>query len=158
MRPAEAATIRPAERRDLPALLRIEQAAFAGDRLSPRSFRRLSMQPSAALFVVEAGGRIAGYGLVLFRRGAASARLYSLAVAPEDAGRGHGRRLLAAAEAIARDRGCKNLMLEVRVDNPAAIALYERSGYRTVGLQPNYYQDKMSALRFAKSLASASVR
>jgi ribosomal-protein-alanine acetyltransferase len=155
---AEAATIRPARRGDLPALARIEQAAFAGDRLSPRSFRRLSMQPSAALFVVDAGGHVAGYGLVLFRRGVDSARLYSVAVAPEDAGRGYGRQLLAAAEAAARDRGCKNLTLEVRVDNPAAIALYERSGYRTVGLHPNYYQDKMSALRFAKSLASGSVR
>jgi N-acetylglutamate synthase-like GNAT family acetyltransferase len=36
--------------------------------------------------------------MILFRAGAALARLYSLAVAPGHAGRGYGRALLTAAE------------------------------------------------------------
>ena len=71
-----------------------------------------------------------GYAVVLTRRGSRSARLYSIAVAAEAAGRGIGSRLLAAAEEAARRRGADRLHLEVRADNSTAIRLYERAGYR----------------------------
>lgn len=50
-------------------------------------------------------------------------------VSPESRGRGLGRELLDAAIAAARARGAKRMQLEVLQHNPAAIALYERSGF-----------------------------
>jgi GNAT superfamily N-acetyltransferase len=52
-------------------------------------------------------------------------------VAPEQRGRGHGGRLLAAAEALAIDRGCKSARLGTF--DFQARAFYERHGYGVFG-------------------------
>ena len=53
----------------------------------------------------------------------------TVAVAPRAQGLGLGRRLLDELERARRRRGAASVMLEVRADNAAARALYERSGY-----------------------------
>ena len=146
--------LRPGVRADLDALLALEQAAFTTDQLSRRSFRRFMASPSAALIVIEQGGRLAGYALVLFRPGSAIARLYSIAVAT--AGRGVGRMLLAASEEAARRRACNALRLEVHEHNAAAIKHYRKAGYQLFGRHLDYYDDRGDALRFEKRLDGSS--
>jgi ribosomal protein S18 acetylase RimI-like enzyme len=146
------ATIRRARRDDIPALSRIEDAAFAVDRISPRSFREFVEKRSARLLVAERDGLVVGYALVLYRAGTAVARLYSLAVDPALGGSGIGRCLVEAAAEDARGRGALFLRLEVRPDNAAAIRLYERLGFRAFGRYLDYYEDHSAALRLEKSL------
>lgn len=55
--------------------------------------------------------------------------LHDLAVLPEARGVGVGRRLLAALEAEARERGCCKITLEVVEQNDRARGLYERVGF-----------------------------
>ena len=55
--------------------------------------------------------------------------IHDLAVLPDWRGRGVGRRLLAAAEDRARQRGCCKLTLEVQDDNGRARALYLSFGF-----------------------------
>jgi ribosomal protein S18 acetylase RimI-like enzyme len=55
--------------------------------------------------------------------------LHDLAVLPGWRRRGIGGRLLARVEAIACERGHCKLTLEVRDDNPGALALYRRLGF-----------------------------
>lgn len=55
--------------------------------------------------------------------------LHDLALLPAWRGRGIGRRLLAAVEAIARGRGYCKVTLEVRADNLPARALYASAGF-----------------------------
>jgi ribosomal protein S18 acetylase RimI-like enzyme len=145
-------TIRTARRSDLEALSALEALSFASDRLSPRSFRRLAVAPTAACRVALAGDGIAGYSLLLFRANAHVARLYSIAVHPDRRGRGLAQLLLDDAAGTARKRRCRALRLEVREDNAAAIRLYERSGFRAIGRIPRYYADKATALRYEKQL------
>jgi len=71
-------SFRPAEPRDLDALLAIEATAFEWSRISRRSFRHFLTSPRAILRIAETGGKVVGYHLVLFRSGTASVRLYSL--------------------------------------------------------------------------------
>jgi ribosomal-protein-alanine acetyltransferase len=146
-------TIRRAETADVPALAALEREAFSTDRMSRASLRRLVQSPSAALLVAEADGKLVAYAALLFRSGSARARLYSIAVMPEASGRGLGSQLLVAAEEEAATRRCIALHLEVREDNAAAIALYERHGYRRFGRYSDYYQDHADALRLCKRLA-----
>jgi ribosomal protein S18 acetylase RimI-like enzyme len=146
------ADIRTARVSDIDALVAIENAVFAGDRISRRSFRHLAGAKTAAVLVADDAGRVAGYCVVLFRKGNTAARLYSIAVAP-GSGRGQGRILLEAAERAARGRGCRALRLEVRDDNDRARILYERSGYRQTGEVPDYYADGATAFRYEKLLA-----
>lgn len=145
------AEIRPAQTSDIDALAALETIAFRTDRLSRASFRRLLSSPTASLLVADAHGSVAGYCAVLYRAGSLRARLYSLAASPATGG-GLGRALLAACEDAARARGCRAVRLEVRQDNPRAIELYERNGYRPIGTWLGYYADGMNALRYEKTL------
>lgn len=144
--------ISPAAAGDLDALSALERAAFSGDRLSRRSLARFLRQEHGIFLVARAGAALAGYALVLTRRGSAKARLYSIAVDAGMRGRGVARRLLAAAERAALDAGAGALRLEVRADNGAAIPLYFEAGYRQFGSREAYYEDGAAALRLEKDL------
>lgn len=145
--------IRPAVPADLDDLVMIENAVFSTDRLSRRSLKRFIAVDSAILMVAPGPQGLDGDALVGFRRGSQLARLYSIAVLPRASGRGLGRALLEASEAAARGRGATALRLEVRADNPSAIRLYERMGYRRFGIHEDYYEDGEAAWRYEKPLA-----
>ena len=144
--------IRAAASRDLDQLLALERAAFTTDHLSPRQYRRHLHSPSAVVLVAVDGPDLLGKALVFFRRGSDVARLYSIAVAQHARGRGVAKTLLEAAAAAARRHGCERLRLEVRQDNVAAIALYERLGYRRFGARAAYYEDGADAWRYELAL------
>ncbi|EKG31894.1 GNAT family N-acetyltransferase/peptidase C39 family protein [Pseudomonas avellanae] len=137
---------------DVEALLVLENECFEGDRLTPRSFHWMIRRANACLIVAEPAGQLTGYALVLFHRGTSLGRLYSLAIADSVRGQGLGGQLLLRAEQQAVERDCAYLRLEVRPDNVAAIALYERSGYRRFAQVDDYYQDHAPALRYEKRI------
>jgi [ribosomal protein S18]-alanine N-acetyltransferase len=150
--------IRPARLSDLDAILRLEDKVFTCDRLSRRSLRAFTVSPRRPLLAAFCDDRLAGYALVALREGSRVARLYSIAVDPDLGRRGVGRALLQACERYARRHGRHSLRLEVRHDNEAAIALYERLSYRRFGRHENYYDDGAGALRLEKALASIERR
>ena len=86
------------------------------------------------------------------RQGSRRGRLYTISIARAFQRRGIGRQLLAAAEESARRRGCRFMQLEVRGDDAGAIAFYESSGYARFGRRDRYYDNRIEALRFEKSL------
>jgi ribosomal-protein-alanine acetyltransferase len=147
------ADIRTARVSDIDALAAIENAVFETDRISRKSFRHLVGARSAAVLTVRSAGKVAGYCVVLFRKGNRAARLYSIATDPASSGTGIGRALLDAAERAARGRGCASLRLEVRADNDRARVLYERNGYRRIGEVSGYYADGATAFRYEKRFA-----
>lgn len=146
--------IRKGRPSDATRLAELEERVFASDRINRRRFAALAKRPSASVLVALRGGDILGYAILLTRRGISSARLYSLAVAPEAAGQGIGRRLLAAMERAARRWGALRLRLEVRADNKRAIRLYEEAGYALIGRRADYYSDGMTALLYTRDLVS----
>ena len=150
------AAIRRATPRDAVALGKLENQVFSSDRISLRSFRRLLRRESAVILAAEQDDRVTGYAMVLFRRNSPVARLYSIAIAPRDTGRGLGRALLKAAEDTAIRRQSTSMRLEVREDNSAAIGLYRASGYLPAGRIPGYYADGCDALRLAKPLTATA--
>ncbi|MEZ5659711.1 MAG: GNAT family N-acetyltransferase/peptidase C39 family protein [Burkholderiaceae bacterium] len=159
---ADGVHIRRATLDDLEFLLAIEQASFATDRLSRRSFRKLIGSASAVLLVAESPRSAhaedtktdprCGYALLLFRAGTGLARLYSVAVDAAHGGRGIGHRLLVAVEQAAIALGKVLLRLEVAVSNTGARRLYERAGYRIVRQLPAYYDNGEDGLRLEKAL------
>ena len=150
------AAIRQALASDVDGLVALEHAVFAADRLSPRSYRRLVAGCSARVLVATEEGRIVGSAVVLFRARSRVARLYSIAVAPGMAGAGTGRALLSSAFAAAAEHDCTELRLEVREDNPRAIAFYERNGFVATGRRPGYYADGATAIRYACPIAGTA--
>jgi ribosomal-protein-alanine N-acetyltransferase len=149
---ADALMIRKARLSDLDIVETIENSVFESDQLSRASLRRYISVSSAAMIVAQEGKAVTGYALVGFRKGSKIGRLYSIAVDKTRAGRGVGRALLSAGEAAARKRKCNIFALEVRADNPRAIALYEKNGYAMTGREEDWYEDGGDALRFEKTL------
>jgi ribosomal protein S18 acetylase RimI-like enzyme len=145
-------TIRPATVADIPALVALENRAFAGDWVSPRSFRHLLTRGHAATLVEMEGAALRGYATLLFNRASSVARLYSFAVAPEHRGKGLAKALLAEAERAALEHDCVFMRLEVRRDNAEARSLYRKAGYREFGAFADYYDDHMDAVRMEKPL------
>jgi [ribosomal protein S18]-alanine N-acetyltransferase len=144
-------SIRRATRADVEALVALERD-FPSDRLSARHFRHLLTRANADVHVAVRRTRMVGNVVLLYRRGNAAARLYSLVVASGERGRGIARTLLRAAEKAARRHGCDTMRLEVRPDNKAALRLYEKSGYRTVRRISGFYEDGTDALRLERAL------
>ena len=142
--------IRPAVERDIDSLLPIEHRCFHHDRLTRLDFHRALKAKSAALLVAEEGGTVMGYALLRIR--GRQGHLESLAVDPPARRLGLGRSLLKASEQVVLERGALHMRLEIREDNPAALALYQSLGYRQHGTWLEYYEDESDALRLRKTL------
>jgi len=164
--------IRLAAISDIDALLALELASFASDRLSRRQFRYMLTRAHAKTLVAEhwdapladalpadaptadasPSNALLGYVLVLFSRATSVARLYSIAVAALARGQGVGRALVVAAEQAAWSEERTYMRLEIRRDNRASQALFEAAGYRRFGVLSDYYADHEEALRYEKRL------
>jgi ribosomal-protein-alanine acetyltransferase len=146
---------REARPRDLDAIARLENESFETDRVSRRSLREFLRAAHRPVIAATIDDELAGYALVSLRKGARSLRIYSLAVDSRFGRRGVGRALLQVCEAYARRHGRETITLEVRYDNTAAIALYEKCGFRQFGEHVRYYADGATALRYEKPLVPA---
>lgn len=95
-----------------------------------------------AIFLVATGGPrqvVAGY--VIARVAADEADVLNLAVSPAERGRGLGGELLDAGLAAVIDRGAREIFLEVRESNVAALALYGSRGFAAVSRRNMYYRN-----------------
>ena len=79
-----------------------------------------------------------------------SSDMMNIAVHPDFRRRGIGEMLVAALEEQLRQRGSQMLLLEVRDSNAPAIALYEKLGFRQVGLRKNYYRNPKEDARILR--------
>ncbi|MDT8909671.1 ribosomal protein S18-alanine N-acetyltransferase [Amycolatopsis sp. PS_44_ISF1] len=87
------------------------------------------------------GRELLGYaGLaVVGRRGEYETSVHTIGVVPEAQGQGVGKALLRALLERADELGAP-VFLEVRTDNTTAVGLYERHGFRKLGVRKRYYQ------------------
>jgi ribosomal protein S18 acetylase RimI-like enzyme len=98
----------------------------------------------AIVLVAEAGGTPVGQlGLRLAPYGVAD---LGMAVAAGWRGRGVGTALLAEAVARARKAGAHKIALQVWPHNAAALALYERFGFRREGYLTRHYRRRSGEL------------
>ncbi len=93
---------------------------------------------SAFLTALDESDRVVGYaGLqVILDEG----YITNVAVRPEDRQKGVAAQLLQVFINFAKGNRLSFLTLEVRPSNTAAIVLYGRRGFRTVGRRKNYYE------------------
>ena len=102
-----------------------------------------------------AGGPVvAGYAGMMFLPDGTQADVLTIAVRPVHWGQGIGSALLGTLLDAARSRGCAEVFLEVRADNPRAHGLYQRRGFVDLGLRRGYYQPSgVDAIVMRKDLA-----
>ncbi len=144
-------TLRPAQLDDVDELLRIEACCFATDRLTRRSFRHWIRAEHSTLLVAEHDRELLGYGLVWSKRGTRLSRMYSLAILPQMRRQGLAGQLLTALEMSMVDRGRLFMRLELTGNNQAAMAFFQRQGYRVFS-QSTPYGSGDSVLHMQKTI------
>jgi [ribosomal protein S18]-alanine N-acetyltransferase len=142
--------LRPMVAADLLDVLALEHDLFPDDPWSAQMFaEEVARPPESRLYLVAeaeglppaAGGRVmAGYAGMMFVPGGVQADVLTIAVARAYWGRGVGSALLGALLDAAAGRGCAEVFLEVREDNPRARGLYLRRGFEEIGVRRGYYQ------------------
>ena len=115
-------------------LARIHAACF--DTPAPWSEASLikTLNRTGAILVEGPGGFLVGCVL------GGEAEVLTLAVTPDQRGQGMGQELLETFLLRAQDAGAMRVFLEVRAENTAALALYDKLGFRKVGFRPKYYK------------------
>ena len=84
--------------------------------------------------------------------------LLNITVSPQLRKLGLGKRMMAAIEGVAAQQKMPRIILEVRPTNAAAFALYQKLGYKQIGVRKSYYPasaetgSREDALVMAKSI------
>ncbi|MBI1328911.1 MAG: GNAT family N-acetyltransferase [Alphaproteobacteria bacterium] len=127
-------SIRKALPGDEKALAALHGAIFAQG-WSAQSFD--AFLRDAAILVLSHGAPADGF--IVLRMAAGEAEILTLGVLPSARGKGLAKALVRAAAGHAAARNCKDLYLEVGIENKAARALYEGLGFVQVGRRNAYY-------------------
>ena len=142
--PGRAARLRPMTPADLANVIALEHELFTDDPWSDEMFADEVAQPleSRLYLVAEAGPEsvLAGYAGMMFVPGGVQADVLTIGVRPGYWGQGIGSALLGSILGEAARRGCAEVFLEVRADNPRAHGLYLRRGFEEIGVRRGYYQ------------------
>jgi ribosomal-protein-alanine N-acetyltransferase len=142
--------VRRAEHRDLPQIVQIEGLCFPEETAFPPGMFAYLINYSISLVACEPQSRVLGFimGYISGRGGA----IYTLDVHPLFRRKGVGSKLIKALEEELRDLGAKAIRLEVASENPEALDLYRKTGYRESELVRNYYGRGKDAVRMWKLL------
>ena len=135
--------LRSATPDDLDAIMQIEHAVFPSDAWSRQSMlSELSSKHTLYLVAFDQAtpDDFVGYAGLLAPRGATQADIQSVAVVETARRRGLARTLVQTLTSEARDRGAREIFLEVRVDNPNAQSLYDSLGFERIAVRKGYYQ------------------
>lgn len=136
-------TIEDASFGDLERLYQIETECFNEEAFTKRQIARLLEDYNSISLVARVEGQIVGFviGVIFADRKALHGHIYTIEVLPGHRRRGIGEKLLLEIESVFRQKDVEASSLEVRENNAAAIGMYRKLGYETVGKLKNYYRN-----------------
>jgi ribosomal-protein-alanine N-acetyltransferase len=123
---------------DLSAVMALERQAHSHP--WSEGIMRDCLKPGYNGKLLEGDGALLGFGIWLLQLD--ECHILNLCVDPARQRQGHGRYLLQWMLRDASALGARMSLLEVRVNNRSAIALYEAMGYSEIGRRPGYYPSK----------------
>jgi len=145
--------LRPAGPSDFPAVAALETACFEPERRSaPRNLKHSLRSPAQRVILAEDGEGAAGALVCLLYP--KRLRIYSVCTHPRAGGRGLGRALIEAGEALARKLGKREVSLEAAEKDPRLVNWYKAQGYAPLRTLPDYYAPGIHALRLVKILTT----
>ncbi|ABB15346.1 ribosomal-protein-alanine acetyltransferase [Carboxydothermus hydrogenoformans Z-2901] len=125
------------ELKDLPQVLDIEKLSYTNPWSKASFMYEITENPLATYLVAREGDKVIGYGgiwIVLDE-----AHITTLAVHPAYRRNGVGKSLLNALLDVAKNRKVRSIILEVRASNFPAQNLYQKFGFKPIGIRKKYY-------------------
>ena len=129
--------IRRAAKSDIHGITEIEKVSFS-DPWNERLFLDAIDSKDKYLMVADEGGKVAGY--IVFEKVLDEGHITDLAVSGEYKKKGIATGLIDRALGLAKEKGIKEIFLEVRESNEAARKLYSKFGFAELGKRKGYYQ------------------
>lgn len=146
------ASLRVCRPEDFEQLYEIDQACYpSGISYSRRTLRRFLKLDGANCVVAEGAGTILGF--IVSHCEGSEAHIITIDVLEPHRRRGVGSALLREAERRLAARGVHKVSLETATGNDAAVAFWQKHGYRTQGFLKNYYAGRLDAFSMTKALA-----
>ncbi len=146
--------IRPMTHSDLARVLEIEVDLFQVDAWSEDLFlgelAEVSISRDVSVAILDS--EIVGYAS--FRYVGKQGDVNTVAVASDHQGKGIGTALMDWLESQATLRNVREIFLEVRSDNEAAIKMYDARGYERIDIRRNYYGNTIDANIMRKRVAN----
>ena len=136
---------------DFESMWALDQECFPpGIAYSKRTLRWFLRLPGADCLVAEAEGRIAGF--IVAEHAGPGAHLITIDVLERYRRCGIGTALLREMEQKLAAHGVNQVELETATDNQAAVAFWQKHGYRTFGVLKRYYANDVDAYAMLKPL------
>jgi len=124
---------------DLPVFVSLDKELFPYSPWSASQYKEEFSAPTRHFVVaIDESEDIIGYAGV-FAPGQAEADILTVGVVPEHRGKGIAKALMALITNWAKAQGSIAMMLEVKIDNPEAIGLYESLGYSKLNVRKDYF-------------------
>ena len=120
---------------------RIEQQCFQEEAFSKQQIGFLLLDYNTLSLAARVDGELAGFIIarIDLTKNRLSGHIMTIDVGFSFRRMGVGQRLMMEAEAIFKQKGVEEVRLEVREGNAAAIALYEKMGYKKISRLEHYY-------------------
>jgi len=130
---------------DLPVSVSLDKELFPYSPWSASQYKEEFSAPTRHFVVaIDESQDIIGYAGV-FAPGQAEADILTVGVVPEHRGKGIAKALMALITNWAKAQGSIAMMLEVKIDNPEAIGLYESLGYSKLNVRKDYFGAGLNA-------------
>jgi [ribosomal protein S18]-alanine N-acetyltransferase len=123
----------------LPAVARVERSAYAHPWSEANFADSINAGYQTQLLTAGHAPNALLLGYFVAMKGLDEVHLLNITVAPAHQRQGWACVMLDALALWSRGQGAKWLWLEVRVGNARAKAIYERYGFRQMGVRRNYY-------------------
>ncbi|CCD90101.1 putative Ribosomal-protein-alanine acetyltransferase, RimI-like protein [Bradyrhizobium sp. ORS 285] len=147
-------SIEAATPRDAARLAQIHAASFHRG-WGEGEFETMLVERNTLIHRLQLGRKLIGF--IVSRIGADEAEILSVALDPNQRGRGLSRDLLLTHLGHLAGRGVRTVFLEVEENNQPARRLYERAGFATVGRRERYYLqpggEQLNALLMRRDLS-----
>lgn len=137
--------VRQAALADLDAVIALEVECEGADAWSPMLLEEgLAGSVPTVQYLVAESDNVVGYAVVSCVDDIAEVQ--RIGVTEGQRRSGIGSQLLDEAFKVARREGTQRMLLEVREDNRAALAMYAAHGFIEIDRRPRYYRDGSTAI------------
>ena len=116
--------------KDIVPIYETETLSFSQP-LSKNEIENILNNKSYTVMIIQKQKRYVGH--IIFYTVGDTAEIISVAIREEERNKGHGKKLVIEA-------GVKNILLEVRVSNSAAINLYKACGFKIIAERTDFYE------------------